>query len=648
MGINLVFFTTPQLTKIINKILNQTTKYGKITFIESVLEDAVLKAKHIEQMGEVDVFITGGANTELLRKETDIPVIDIHISAFDILNAAMSIKKFSNVIALVVFRRSNEEIERIENLINVRIEQFVYKNILELKKCIKIIKDKNIKAVIGTTLPCDMADKSGLYTHLVYSRDAIFQSVERAYEVATTIQNKVERSERLKTIIDYAYSGIIVIDKKGYINTFNKAAENISGISSQNVTGESIKKVLGSECVENALKRGVIEIACIKDIGSTQALASTVPIKNRGQILGAVITLQDIGSIQKAEIEIRKNLHAKGLRARYTFDNIVGNNEKLKNTIAKAKSYSSSNSTILITGETGTGKELFAHSIHNFSIRRSNPFVAVNCAALPQSILESELFGYEEGAFTGARKGGKPGLFELAHKGTIFLDEISGIPLEIQSRLLRVLQEKEIMRLGSDKIVPVDIRIIAASNMNLNQLVQKGIFREDLFYRINALQLDIPSLRERLDDIPILISSFLHRLSPDLNNLIIPNVPIISDGLKRYHWPGNIRQLENIIERIIVSLDYHDNNVDVLPKILNEIVNNLYNVSTDTKAYISEHNTTLSLNEIEDLPQRVKVTDMEILRVLSKVKGNRTEAARKLNISRMTLWRRIKKMDNQN
>lgn len=353
----------------------------------------------------------------------------------------------------------------------------------------------------------------------------------------------------------------------------------------------------------------------IQTIGDVKILANMIPIKVNNEISGAVATFQDVGTIQKAEEKIRKKIYEKGLLAKFKLEDILGDSEEIITAKRKAFLFARNDSTVLITGETGTGKELFAQGIHNASNRAKHPFVAINCQALPDSLLESELFGYEEGAFTGAKRGGKPGFFEIAHGGTIFLDEIGEVSPSLQSRLLRVLEEREVMRIGSNRILPVNIRIIAATNLDLWDMVNKKIFREDLYYRLNILELYIPPLKMRKKDIPLLVARFLSEYRTDLEEEEIVKIsrhPIFSE----YEWPGNIRELKNIVERFSVL---YNGEVDV-----NSLLDNIFNKKQIKRVHL--------LSEYE-----------EIRTVLKDVRGNRTEAAKKLGISRTTLWRKLKK-----
>ncbi|MDL0246370.1 sigma 54-interacting transcriptional regulator, partial [Clostridioides difficile] len=261
-------------------------------------------------------------------------------------------------------------------------------------------------------------------------------------------------------------------------------------------------------------------------------------------IEGCLITLKDVNNIEILEQKIRSDSVKRGYVAKYKFNNIIGNSSIIKDCIKKAKKMALTDNPILITGETGTGKEAFTQSIHNHSNRKNKPFVAINCASLPSELLESELFGYEDGSFTGAKKGGKKGLFELAHTGTIFLDEIGDMPHDLQVKLLRVLQEKEIRKIGGTSIIPIDVRILAATNKDLEKLIIENKFRMDLFYRISMFTLDLPPLRKRLEDIPLLLESFLKELP--YKNIKLDKS--LLEALNSYTWMGNIRELRNCVE----------------------------------------------------------------------------------------------------
>ncbi len=333
---------------------------------------------------------------------------------------------------------------------------------------------------------------------------------------------------------------------------------------------------------------------------------------------------------------MRKRLRARGHLAKYDFSDILGESEKIKDAIEKAKRFGKVDATVLIYGETGTGKEFFAHAIHNVSSRKNGPFIAVNCAAMPESLLESELFGYAEGAFTGAKKGGKRGLFEAADGGTIFLDEISEMSDKLQTRLLRVLQEYEIMRLGDNRVIRIDVRVIAATNRNLHKMVAEKLFRADLFYRINVLTLVIPSLRERREDIPVLVDHFLHLFNRKFGKNIKGVERRGMELLAAHDWPGNIRELKNIMERLVILSDG-----EYIPAEL--VAESLYTSSE----WRPTEPVRQGQPDVTPGQRRISRLEEEAIReALIAAKGNKKKAAALLGISRTTLWRRLKKLQS--
>jgi len=306
----------------------------------------------------------------------------------------------------------------------------------------------------------------------------------------------------------------------------------------------------------------------------------------------------------------------------------------MRELVERARKYARVDSTVLIRGETGTGKELFAQSIHNESARASFPFVAINCAAVPESLLESELFGYEEGAFTGARRGGKQGLFEQAHKGTIFLDEIGEMSITLQSRLLRVLEEREVMRVGGDRIIPIDVRVIAATHVNLLEAISSGGFREDLYYRLNKLALEVPPLRHRLADIPLFCTHFLDRYGKRHGGQAKTLTPEAVGIFQSYSWPGNVRELQSIIERLVVCVESGVIDSRDVQSLMHD---ELCGSKIEPRAAVPPSPVT----SLDDMARDA------IRRALAESGGNRSVAADALGISRATLWRKLKRMDGE-
>lgn len=414
--------------------------------------------------------------------------------------------------------------------------------------------------------------------------------------------------------------GIAISDEDGLIKYGNLQLLNMFGYVLDEILGKSISNLfdgfnhIKSELLNNHyIKNEEVNIHSRKNKLRFSLSAFQISIVDSDEF-DIIYIFEDIKKERKLANKILEN------RAIYTFDKIVTKNKDFLNLIDFAKKVADSKSTIIIMGESGTGKEVFAQSIHNYSNRKDHPFIAINSAAIPKNLIESELFGYEEGAFTGAKKTGQAGKFELAHKGTIFLDEIGEMPLDLQTRLLRVIEEGVVSRIGGTEQIIVDVRIIAASNKNLKQEVAEGRFREDLFYRLNVLPMSIFPLRDRKEDIPLLIQYFMKKTSRRLNKREVPISDEELEKMMEYSWPGNVRELENLME-LIINLEY-------VPK-------NLFNEEINYK--FSEE-----LNYSEDL----SLDSMEknhIIRVLNTFEGNITKSAEALGIGRNTLYRKIEK-----
>ncbi|ASJ53515.1 sigma-54-dependent Fis family transcriptional regulator [Brevibacillus formosus] len=424
----------------------------------------------------------------------------------------------------------------------------------------------------------------------------------------------------MQAILDASHDGIIAVDRDSIIIGVNKNAMEILGLPS-NIVGQKITRYIPNSDMLRILATGKKEIGDIATILNRQIIINRLPIVVEGEIVGAVSTFKEITDIQKMEMRIRKQSMESGLEAKFRLEDIVGESSAIREAKEWAETFARTDATVLIQGETGTGKELFAQGIHLSSQRATGPFIPVNCAALPGNLLESELFGYEEGAFTGARKGGKPGLFELAHGGTLFLDEIGEMSIPIQALLLRILQEKKVRRISGERIVPVDVRIIAATNRDLERLVEEKQFRSDLYFRLNVLTLELPALRERIEDIPLLVASIIEEIKERENKRHLKVEEAVFHVLKQYDWPGNVRELRNVVERMVLLCKN-----DVLGK-------------EDTAFFAKK------------LCQRQSYRDQEegeaeaIRKVLAETKGNKGEAAKILGMDRSTLWRKMKRYE---
>lgn len=461
------------------------------------------------------------------------------------------------------------------------------------------------------------------------------KAIESQMAVEDVREEVLSKSQYQNAIVECSSDGFLTIDNKGILTYINQTGADILGIDREKSIGKYIGDLVDFEPVILSVLRtgkGYTDREFIvrnnRNGVKHHFIKSAIPIRDEeGNIIGVIDNFRKIKRVRN----MMRNLG--GNYAKFTFDDIIGNSIKLRECIRLGQIAARSSSNVLIYGESGTGKEMIAQSIHNASNRRSESFVSINCAAIPSELMESELFGYEGGAFTGALKSGQIGKFELADGGTIFLDEIGDMPLHMQAKLLRVLQEKQFTRVGGREILEVDVRIICATNKDLLSECKKGNFREDLYYRLNVLNIYMPPLRERMEDLEPLVYYFIKKINKRING----NVEGISwqalELLKNYHWPGNVRQLENVIERAI----------NVCPgKIIgiNEISNNLperikKQVFSDAKPYNNlEDNNIKSLEEIER---------EAIEKVLTITENNISQAASLLKISRNTIYNKIRK-----
>lgn len=448
-----------------------------------------------------------------------------------------------------------------------------------------------------------------------------------------TIEGKQE--VLLKDILEFAYDGLVMVDTDGYIQMLNQAYADLLGVDQVSSIGKHVTEVIENTRMHVVVKTGKQETAELQKIKENYIIATRVPILTEGRIVGAVgkVLFKNVGqftALSKRIKSLEKELHKyKGAfresnKASYTFEHLIGESPAFMVVKRQAKRVAISDTNVLILGESGTGKELFAHSIHNESRRTMGVFVKVNCAAIPSELLESELFGYEDGSFTGAKKGGKAGKFEAADGGTIFLDEIGELPMHMQVKLLRVLQEKEIERVGATGSIPIDVRVIAATSRNLAEMVSKGEFRLDLYYRLKVMEITIPSLKERKADIEILVKYFIDKYQ----NIMKKQVKGMNDHALRlltfYSWPGNIRELENIIERALNIVDE------------GEVI-----TSKHLPEEIAGHKGIVSIRSLAEVMEETERNT--ILACLGITQGNKSEAAKLLGISRTTLYEKMNK-----
>lgn len=440
----------------------------------------------------------------------------------------------------------------------------------------------------------------------------------------------------LEALIEADVEGIVIVDSEARVVYLNRAYEEILGLNRDDAIGKHVTKVIDNTRLHEVVQTGVPQISQVQRIRGLNAVVQRIPLMKDGKPFAAVgkVVFKNKGEVEslikklelmEKKVKYYENELSSILGAKYDFDDIITNSLRMIELKKLAKRVAHSNATVLIRGESGVGKELFAHAVHKASPRSSFPFVRVNCAAVPENLIEAELFGYEEGAFTGAKKYGKPGKLELADGGTLFLDEIGDMPLAMQAKILRCIQEREFERVGGLKPIKVDIRIIAATNCNLEEMVAKELFREDLYYRINVVSLVIPPLRERKEDIPLLTSYFLKKLYAEDGYKPKKMEKETMEILQSYNWPGNIRELRNVIEKM---LNFAES--DFLTP--HDIPQNIIKGQGKKRRYN------------QPLKSLMDETEKDLLvHALQLTKGNKTRAAELLGIHRSTLYDKLEK-----
>ena len=470
---------------------------------------------------------------------------------------------------------------------------------------------------------------------------AVFRDITEVKNLAEEITNLREIRSMLEAIINSTQDAISVVDEDGVGILINPAYTKLTGLTEEDIIGKpaNVDIAEGQSMHYKVLetKKPVKGVRMKVGPNKKDVIVDAAPIIVDGELKGSVAVAHDVSEIKKLteELDQAKQI-IRQINAKYSFQDIVGESETMEAVINQAEKASKTPITVLLRGESGTGKELFAHAIHNSSERSQQKFVRVNCSALADNILESELFGYTEGAFTGAKKGGKKGLFEEADMGTIFLDEIGKISMNLQSKLLRVIQEKEILRVGGTRPIDIDVRIIVATNINLEKAIQDGNFREDLYYRLNVFPIFIPPLRERKEDIPFLIHHIITKFNQEYGRSVKGCSKQAISYLKKYDWPGNVRELENIIGRAMINLGLNEDIIKIehIPDIMGHTEQNGEIVKSGSHYSLDDN----SLKDIINRTERQVIT-----KALKETDGNRKEAAEILGIAVRSLYYKINK-----
>ncbi|NTX30460.1 propionate catabolism operon regulatory protein PrpR [Burkholderia pyrrocinia] len=631
-----------RLRELFREIAGEFDERADVRIVTRAYEDA-LSAIAEAGAARPDVIVAAGSNGAFLKTRAQVPVVVVSPTGFDVMQALARARRDASRIALVSAGETPPEVRRFVAAYGLDVQFASYQSAQEAEACVHDLRDRGIETIVGPGLVTDLAASAGMGAVFLYSHASVRKAVDTALEVAYATHAEAFRRQRLDNLLQHLRDGVVALDARGRVEAINERLASALGVEPAAAVGRALvdlrpelRTLRGEDGDALATVRGV------------RYVVHRGPLVDRGVTSGSVLTFQESRAVERLDRALRSQPTTQQFAARYALDDVIGASAPTARVRDLVRRYAKSDATVLVLGESGTGKEMIAQSLHALSARRSYPFVAVNCGAFPEALLESELFGYEEGAFTGARRGGKTGLFEAAHRGTLFLDEIGEMPPSLQSRLLRVLQEREVIRLGSTEPIRIDVRVIAATHRPLLAAVEAGTFRADLYYRLNILNVGLPPLRERAADIPALAATLLvqaARREPRLAERLRDAgdaarvLGATQATLARYRWPGNVRELQNVIERIAVELAEEADENDpaaacaVLdPDALQAIAPELFAAPPDA----------LDADDVQTLHARRRRAEADEIRaVLDACGGDRDRACAMLGISKTTLWRKL-------
>lgn len=602
--------------------------------------------KMLRENPEIKALISRSTTATFLRKEFGLPVVDLNLTDFDFAKTISELPDKSGNFIVVQFypSASTYDVEAISKVCNISLKT-LFLDANRPNDICKLVEesgcDRIVSSVAVVAEPCRRAGKEVI--SLRFSPSAIENAMRQALYMIDNNRREVERTEQLLQILNAFSEGFLAVDSRGKIAMFNQALCDIAGIQSSTVIGSSLEEVKNTMYFVKLLTESSNE--SILNYHGKKYIVNRPYFPNTG-LLRSIWSVSNLSDIQEKTAIYQKKLVNNGYKAKYHFSDIVSVSPLMESIKEKAKRYARTDCNILILGESGTGKEMMAQSIHNESEYRNGPFVAINCAALPENLLESELFGYEEGAFTGARRNGKEGLIELSNHGTLFLDEVSLMPLTLQAKLLRSLQERQISRLGGTQIISVENRIICATNDDLMKAVRSGQFREDLYYRLDVLNIRVPPLRERVGDIPFLVRTLLRRKGIARRRLMGIDESLIH-YFTSYSWPGNFRQLEAFLERLFALNPGIQVQEDLLRSLFGELPPDPKVKTGDSDTGDSTHH--LTTKEGYLVSGTLEETEEQIIReAYRRCCGNIGTLTEVLGIGRTTLWRKLKQYGLRN
>ena len=607
----------------------------ELHFARGVMEYAIDVARRMEYELHVEAIIASAATAHMISPHVSIPVVPLYLSNFNLVDAFVRAEKLGDSYAFIDITEDHiYNLDYISTMMGYDIKRYEFHSVSATEEVVqKILQDGREVVVTAANCMYSCARRHSLHAVLIrIGRQDIISAIHTAKRILAAKMQETEKSRWLSTIVENTGDGLITIDSQNRVTLINSMAQEILGIPPASLIGHALDEFSQHNPLASAIASHTSNLYVVR--GDTKEyVISHKAVASENAYFGSVIHIRILKELQETELFARKKILEHGFVSQNTFADIIGDSACFSAVKEKALRYAAADSTVLILGESGCGKELFAQGTHNASLRRNGPFVAINCATLSENLLDSELFGYEDGAFTGAKRGGKAGLFELSHGGTLFLDELGGLPLQLQAKLLRTLQEKSVRRIGGSKNIPIDVRVICATNRNLFEEVKKGSFREDLYYRINILTLIIPPLRDRKEDIPLLIN---HYLAPR-TNLKFSSEQL--SMLQQYDWPGNVRELYNFLDRFF-AMQFTGADLDsVFSNLFDELIHKSLHAS------ISEHvnHTSADPNHLLVPIGSMHVIEQTVIRaLLEKYHGDKREVEKTLDISSTTLWRRLK------
>lgn len=626
-----------RIARVFERVAEGFEHQARITHLSASFDSAVDAVLALHARTPIDALVLAGASGAWIRARVEIPAAMVEVRGFDLLGALARARALSppkTKVALVTFGAPSAQVAQFEAQFGAGIAQFSYHGPQDASACVQTLQAAGIGAVVAPGLVADLAQEAGMASVLLHSDAAVQQAFNEALLLARQRLAERTRHQRLETILSQLQDGVVAVDCQQRIAALNPAMAALLGAPAAQLHGRALGSVAPQLDMAHTLTYQESSEAVVQLAARTQVVRRA-PIVENGQLTGALLVCRDPHTIHSAERHLRANQRQRQRGAggvRWCIDDFLGDSPAVQRLRTLALQCAASDATVLILGESGTGKELLAQGIHRASRRAQQPFLAVNCAALGESLLESELFGYEEGAFTGARRGGKTGLIEAAHTGTLFLDEIGDMPLALQSRLLRVLQEREVLRVGATTPVPVDVRVIAATHADLGAQVENKLFRRDLYYRLAVLRLHTPALRERsADDVAQLAGALLQRHLPalpaDAPAAVHTLLAAVLQRAERYAWPGNVRELENWVERVLAC---HASLCDAQGVLDAVRLQELFPECATPQSALALRDT------------RHQAEQQRLREVLASVGGDQRQACAILGISRATLWRRMK------